>query len=222
MSATSPGVLAGSVIAQPPSGGDELQLVHGLPDERRERPLAGIRHPSREGDLEDRDAGLGRQARRGVADATQAQGAGGRRGERGQLDELTLLKVRVRGDDRLALAGELVAVGENNVSDLDQRRGHRLDRRQRGRGLADLADQQVLQRAAAREQDLALIGEMPEERSLRQPGPLRDLGHGRGLEPPLEVQLHGRRCQASLRIGLPSTHAVIVPGDDSDCHDVLL
>ena len=56
----------------------------------------------------------------------------------------------------------------------------------------DRAHDQLLQRVGAGEQDLALVGEMPEERPLGQPRARGDLGDGRLLEAALAVELHRR------------------------------
>ena len=67
------------------------------------------------------------------------------------------------------------------------------------------------------EQHLPLVGEVPEECSLRQARPLGDLRNRGLVEPALGVELQGRLLEAAARIGLPPAHAAIL-GDDSDCH----
>ena len=89
-------------------------------------------------------------------------------------------------------------------------RGDRVDRRRGIRRAGDGAHEELLQRARAPEQDLALVGEVPEERSLGQPGPLGDLRHRGLLEPALAVELQGRLLEPAARVRLPSTHAPIV------------
>ena len=70
-----------------------------------------------------------------------------------------------------------------------------------------MLDEQLLQRAGAREQNLALVGEVPEERSLGQPGPLGDLRHGGLLEPALAVERERRLLEPAACVRLPTTHA---------------
>ena len=65
-------------------------------------------------------------------------------------------------------------------------------------------------RILAPEKHLPLIGEIPEERPLRQTRPLCDL-RDRGLvEPALGVELQGRLLQSAARVGLPPAHAAIL------------
>ena len=144
----------------------------------------------------------------GSATPRRAQRVGERRGERGELDQLALLELGVRGDDRpgaaresrgaprAAPAGGLEAGGDR----VDRRRGRRARRRRRPR-------RTLLQRARAAEQHLALVGEVAEERPLRQPGPLGDLRHGGLLEPALAVELQRRLREPAARVRLPATHA---------------
>ena len=87
-------------------------------------------------------------------------------------------------------------------------RCRRVDRRKAIGRLGDRADEQVLQRARAREQHLALVGEVPEERSLGQPGPLGDLGDRGLLEPALAVELQRRLLEPAARVWLPSAHVL--------------
>ena len=129
-----------------------------------------------------------------------------RRGECRELDQLTLLEACVGGNDCLTLPGVVAALLEQGAGGF-QCRGDRLDRR---RGLwraCDGADQELLQHACAREQHLALIGEVPEERPLGEPRPLGDLRHRGLLEPALDVELKRRLLQTATRVRLPPAHA---------------
>jgi hypothetical protein len=60
---------------------DGSQFVERLPDERSEVSFACVVDPALEGDLEDRDARLGRQARGGFGDAATTKCTGHGRGE---------------------------------------------------------------------------------------------------------------------------------------------
>ena len=94
-------------------------------------------------------------------------------------------------------------------------RAHRGDR---GRGVGRVGDgpgDELLQHLRAGEQDLALVGEVPEERPLREPRPLGDLRHRGLLEPALAVELQRRLLEPAARVRLPSAHASIIV-DDSD------
>ena len=98
-------------------------------------PVCG--DPALERDLEDGDTRLGGQARGWVGHAAPAQRDGERRGQRGELDQFALLKVRVRGDDGLPLPGVFAALLKQRAGGLE-RRGDRLDRR-RGLGASATA-----------------------------------------------------------------------------------
>ncbi len=122
------------------------------------------------------------------------------------------MQLCVRGNDGLALPGTFAALLEQGTSGL-QGRSDRVDRRggirRAGHGVHD----ELLQCARAPEQDLALVGEVPEERPLREPRPLGDLRHRGLLEPALAVQSEGGLLEPAARVWLPSTHAPIVVDD---------
>src|ERR1019366_6812286 len=129
---------------------------------------------------EDRYPHLGRQARSWVSDAPLAQRVGERRRQRGQLDQLALLELRTRRDDGLTLPGEVAALLEYVARGLEGCR----DGGDWGGGVGRVGDcvhEELLQCAGAPEENLALVGEMPEKRSLGQSGTLSDLGDGRVL-----------------------------------------
>ncbi|KUI28624.1 hypothetical protein AU194_19250 [Mycobacterium sp. GA-2829] len=56
------------------------------------------------------------------------------------------------------------------------------------------------------EEHLALVGEMAEERPLRQAGAFSDLRHRRLVEAAFGVQRQGRLLEATLSIRLPAAH----------------
>jgi hypothetical protein len=107
-----------------------------------------------------------------------------------------------------------VAFGEE-VGRRLERCDHRLERRHRIGRAGDGGHQQLLQRARAREQDLALVGEVPEEGPLREPRTLGDLRHRGLLEPALGIELQRRLLQAATRVRLPPAHAPILDDDSN-------
>ncbi len=94
-----------------------------------------------------------------------------------------------------------------------QRRGDRVDRRHGIRRIGDGAHEERLQCARAREQNFALVGEVPEERPLREPRPPGDLRHRGLLEPALAVESQGCLLKPAARVWLPSAHAPIIDDD---------
>ncbi len=76
--------------------------------------------------------------------------------------------------------------------------------------VGDGAHEQLLQRAGAPEQHLALVGEVAEERSLREPRPLGDLGHGGVLEAALAVERERGLLEPAARVWLPTRHVTIL------------
>ena len=157
--------------------------------------------PALERDPEDGDPGLGGEARGRVADAAPAQRVGERRGERGELDQLALLELGVRGDDAPGAAGRIRgAPGAARRRPRAPRRPRRSAPPESGAS-ATVLDEQLLQRARAREQHLALVGEVPEERPLREPRPLGDLRDRGLLEPALAVELHRRLLEPAAASG---------------------
>ena len=83
---------------------------------------------------------------------------------------------------------------------------HRFEGRRPSRSAGDGAYEQLLERSCTREQDLALIGEVPEERAFRQARPLGDFRHARVVESPLAVERHGRVLQPVTAVRLPTSH----------------
>lgn len=142
----------------------------------------------------------------GSATPRPAQGVGDGRGQPRELDQLALLQLGVGVDDLLALPGLFVAVPEDGRGRFE-RRGHGIDRGRRPGYARERVHQEVLERGRAREQDLALVAEVPEERPLREPRPPGDLGHGGLFESVLAVKLHRGLFQPAARVRLPSAHS---------------
>ena len=88
--------------------------------------------------------------------------------------------------------------------------GDRVDRRCGIRRAGDGAHQELLQCARAPEQHLALVGEVPEERSLGHPARCGDLGNGGVLEPALAVEGEGGLFEPAPAVRLPTRHAAIL------------
>src|SRR4051812_22358343 len=86
---------------------------------------------------------------------------------------------------------------------------YRVDRRCRVRRVDKGAHEEVLQLARAPEQHLALVGEVPEERPLRQSGPGADLRHRGLFEPALRVESEGGLLEPTACVWFPSPHALI-------------
>src|SRR5487761_838002 len=188
------------------AGDHGFQLVDRLPDGLRQVCLSGISGPAFERDLEGSDPGPGSQGRTWLGDAALAQRAGHRRGECGKLHQLALLQLHVRSDDGLALPGEVTALLEQGAGRL-KGRAYRGDRRGGLWGVGQSADQEVLQFASAREQHLALVGEVAEESPLGQSRPGRDLRYRGLVETALDIELERCPLESAARVRLPATHA---------------
>jgi hypothetical protein len=76
--------------------------------------------------------------------------------------------------------------------------------------LGDSACEQLLQHLGAAEENFALIGVIPEERSLGKAGPLGDLRNRRLLEAALAVELERRLLEAAASVWLPPGHAGMI------------
>ena len=61
---------------------------------------------------------------------------------------------------------------------------------------------------AAAEEHFPLVGVVPEERPLREPGPGGDFRDGRLLEAALAEELHCRALEARASLRLPSAHGI--------------
>src|SRR5262249_50547946 len=141
--------------------------------------------------------------------AAPAQGLSHRRGERCQLQEVPFLEFWVRRNDRLALPGQLSALFEERTNTLEGA-GYRLQRWNGGRRIGKRAHQCLAHRRLAPEQDLALVGEVAEERALRQTGARRYLRHRGLVEPALAVERERGALKSAAAVWLPSTHSVIL------------
>ena len=108
---------------------------------------------------------------------------------------------------RAALAGELGALLKHGGSGKRALRGG-VDRRQRVGSAGDAANEQFLKLTGAREQHLALVGEVAEERSLGQSRALGDLRDGGFLEALLGVELDRRLREPAAAVWFPTDHAL--------------
>jgi hypothetical protein len=179
--------------------GYSFELVQRLSDELWQVPLVGVVDPAFERDLEDRDPCLGRQTRGWVSDAAPPQSVGERRGKGSELDQLALSKLRVRCNNDLALPGVVAALLEEGAGGREGR-GYRV---YRGRGIRSAGErvyEELLQRARAPKQHLTLVGEVPEEGSLRESRPLGDLRNCSLFESALDEELQRRLLQPPARI----------------------
>src|SRR5207248_7007092 len=111
-----------------------------------------------------------------------------------------------RGDDGLPLAGVLAALLEERGGGVESG-GHRLDRGRCVRRVRHRTDELLLERARTAEQDLALVDEVPEERSLGQARSLGDLRHRGVVESVLGVERESRLLETATRIRFPSSHS---------------
>ena len=136
-----------------------------------------------------------------------AQGGGHRRGVVGQLGQLPLAQLGVGGDDGVALAGQVPAELAEHGGGGGEPTGDGVEGAVlRGRP-GHAGHDPLLEEGRSTEEHLSLVGEVPEEGALGQPGPGGDLG-GRGLvESPLRVQSQSRFLQPPATVRLPSTHA---------------
>src|SRR5271154_3067067 len=106
--------------------GHGLQLVQRLLNKSRQILPAGLVDPESESDLEDCDPRLRGQARGRFTDAPAAQRGSECGGECGELDQLALLELGVRGNDGLTLPGAFAAFLEENAGGPDGG-GYRVD-----------------------------------------------------------------------------------------------
>ena len=122
------------------------------------------------------------------------------------------MQLRVRRDDALALTRERSALLEQSARGLETA-GNRVHRRCGIWRAGDGAHEEFLQRPRAREQNLAFVGEVPEERSLCESRPFGDLRHRGLFESALAVELQCRLLEPAARVWLPSTHGPMVSDD---------
>ena len=79
-----------------------------------------------------------------------------------------------------------------------------------GGRLGDALGEQPAQRLLAGDEQLALVGEVPEEGALGDAGALGDLRDGRGVVPLLGEQVDGGDDEPLARARFPSSHAAIL------------
>jgi len=120
-----------------------------------------------------------------------------------------LAQFLVRRHDGVAQPGGLRGLLDHGAHGL-KRRAHRVQRPGGGRRARDGLHQQVKHRVGAVEQDLALIGEVPEERPLGQPGSGGDVGHRGLVEATFGEHLRRGLLQPAARIRLPPAHGPIL------------
>jgi hypothetical protein len=122
------------------------------------------------------------------------------------LEQSPLLQFAVRRDHQHALGGlSPLLRGHRDLGGRERRLQALGERRIRG-GSPDGVGEQPGQHVFTAEQDLPLIGEVPEERGAVQTGAIRDLRDGRFLVPVLHEQVQRGGLQALTRVRCPSAH----------------
>jgi 4-carboxymuconolactone decarboxylase len=197
-----------------------LQLAQGRVRDLGERGQVLRRRPAGVSGAEGEHAHLGSQARGHLVGAACTQRFGHGRAEPGPLEQLAFLQLTMGRDHRSPLRGQIVAVrGERDGGGV-QRRGEAIGGCRRGRSRRDRIAEQLNQHVLAAEQYLPLVGEVPEERALGQPGAVRDLGHGRGVEAVLGEQGERGAFEAFPRVRFPAGHGDSLR-DDTESHHLL-
>lgn len=152
----------------------------------------GVFGPPLEADLEDRQPHLRDQARVGFDDAAPVQGGGHRRGQRGVLHHLALAKLLVGGDQAAAPPDLLEApLLLDEPTRILHGGGDRVERRGSLGGGGDRVDDGLLQDLRAPEENLALVGVVPEEGPLGETRPRGDLLDRGPVVAPLAKELPG-------------------------------
>lgn len=151
-------------------GGRGAQFVECLAGEFSERLLAGWVNPVFEGAMEGANSEVGGEARGQVRYAAFVECAGQGRGEYGALERRTFSKFGVVGDDRQEPRPEVALLSGEAGRQGIEGGGDRLKWRGRVRCGGDPVREQPGVDLLARGQDLTLVGEMPEEGGLGQPG----------------------------------------------------
>ena len=161
-----------------------------------------------DGHAQHRHAGLGGQGGLRLAHAPLAQGGGDRGGVVGQLGQFALAQLGVGGDHGLALAGQVPAELAEHGGGGVESPGNGVEGAV-GCGRAGHAGHDpLLEEGRSTEEHLSLVGEVPEEGALGQPGSGGDLGGGGLVESPLRVQGERRFLQPPATVRLPSTHGL--------------
>jgi len=110
-------------------------------------------------------------------------------------------------NELLPLAREVPPFLEQRPGRFERRR-HGVERSRARRSARDARREELLQALGPREQHLALVGEVAEERALREPRALGDFDHCRLLEPALAEELQGGALQALASVRFPAAHGI--------------
>jgi hypothetical protein len=199
--------------------GSEGQGSEDLVDRRGHR--AGLRllaGPGVERDLEHEHTEFGQDGGLQRRLAAFDEGAPGSTDQVGALPCVPVAELVVALDDPAPGRCLGVVAVEARGGDLLQHTADDLHRLEVGGRLGD-EPRSVGRDLVAGEDDLALVGEVPEERPGGQAGTCGDLRHGRGGEALLGEEFEGRALESSSCIRSPS-HRSIVP-DDTTCHEGL-
>ncbi len=124
------------------------------------------------------------------------------------------MQLSVRSDDDLALPGVFATLLEQGGGGFEGG-GDRVDRRGGIGRAGHRAHEELLQCARSPEQNLALVSEVPEERSLRQSCARGELRNGGVLEPALAEESEGCLLEPAAAVRPPTCHTPIVLDDDS-------
>ena len=114
-----------------------------------------------------------------------AQGVGHRRGVVGQLGQLPLAQLGVGGDHGLALAGQVPAELAEHGGGGVESTGNGVEGAVLGGRPGHAGHDPLLEEGRPTEEHFSLVGEVPEEGALGQPGSGGDLGGGGLVESPL-------------------------------------
>ena len=187
-------------------GRARLQVAQGRCGVERERIVIVRRHPALNGDGEGEHPHFRPQAGGQLVRAPCAQGGADRPGDPGVLEQSPLLHFGVGRDHQHALGGlGPLPRGHRGIGGRERGLQALGERRIRG-GSPDPVGEQPGQHVFTAEQDLPLVGEVPEERGTVQAGAIRDLRDGRFLVPVLDEQVQRGSLQALTRVGCPSAH----------------
>lgn len=153
-----------------------------------------------------------RHKRRFGIHAPRAERVSDGRGKNSPLSQLALQQLGVSIDDfPTPLCRSAARLKQRFASDL-QAIDDCLKRHERIRTVGDsLTEDIVLHLSDRAEEHFALVGEVIEERSLRQACTRDDFGDSRTLETLFGEQLKGRRLQTFGSIGFPSGHLKSLP-----------
>lgn len=182
------------------------QFGHGVSHDDGEVPVVVSAGPPLYGHTQDRHAGLGNEGRLRLAHTSLAQGGGDRCGVAGQLGPLPLPQFGVGGDHGVALAGQVPAELAEHGGGSVEALGHGVEGTVGRRRAGHPSHDPFLEEGRTTEEHFPLVGEVPEEGALGDPGSEGDLSGGGLVEPPLCVQSQSRFLQPPATVRLPSTH----------------